>query len=274
MLDFLGSSTLSGATRAGVTLRLHRLDFEEVLANSQTSIYQRAVVDLAGIQSSVVGLRAVAGSAGALLELAALSDPTGSTSIARIAARHIRLDGDVLVDGSFKVTGAMIVNDAVTRVAFSEMSVSPGVLDNTVTSLVIIGGGTGINGPVQLDYIPYGLRARNRLAFTVTGTLAIQGTVAGTATIAVEGLATSGGQAGNWIALDALYLTRTISWPANFAGLDIPFTFLLTDRDGDVTSAGIGGPFTEFRVKASMPAAANRRCQFLMTAMKVEQLNR
>ncbi|WP_157971203.1 hypothetical protein [Pseudogemmobacter bohemicus] len=97
-VDFMATSTQGGATRASATFRLHRLDFEEVLSNSQTSIYQQAVADLAGIQSAVIGLRAVAGSGGALLELVATSGPTGSASLARISADNILLEGSVTAD--------------------------------------------------------------------------------------------------------------------------------------------------------------------------------
>jgi len=117
------------------TIRVHRLDFEEILANSATSIYQRSVAQVDEISSAVVGLRAQAGSGGAILELVALDDPTGNpASVARIAAEHIilngdttvegdfevsggniRLTGDTVVDGDFEVTGDMIVSGAVSR---------------------------------------------------------------------------------------------------------------------------------------------------------------
>ncbi|SEB61156.1 hypothetical protein [Rhodobacter sp. 24-YEA-8] len=97
-LIFLASSTVAGSAASNVRFRVHRFDFEEVLTSSETSIYQRAVADLAGIQSAVIGFRAVAGSAGALLELVATSGPTGSTSLARISADNILLQGTVTAD--------------------------------------------------------------------------------------------------------------------------------------------------------------------------------
>ena len=66
-LDFYGHTTTLGGTRAAVKFRLHRFDFEEVLASSTTDIYQRTVTEFQGIQNAVIGLRAVAGSSGALL---------------------------------------------------------------------------------------------------------------------------------------------------------------------------------------------------------------
>ncbi|WP_112312694.1 hypothetical protein [Pseudogemmobacter bohemicus] len=94
-LSFFGHTFAGGHTAAPLKVRIHRFDFEEVLENSTTSIYQQAVANLNGITSGVVGLRAVAGSANAALELIALSSPTGTTSSARIAANNIILDGSV-----------------------------------------------------------------------------------------------------------------------------------------------------------------------------------
>lgn len=96
VLDIYAVSNIHGSTRAPCTLRIHRFDFEVVTANSQTEIIQRAKVAVDGIQSSVIGLRSKAGSAGALLELVSLSDPNGaSASAARLVADDILLDGTV-----------------------------------------------------------------------------------------------------------------------------------------------------------------------------------
>lgn len=94
------------------TIDVHRFDFEEVLANSNASITQRAVADFQGVQSAVISLRTVAGSGGALLELISLANPSGSASIARIHADNIILDGSVSIDhlnvASFTAAGLAV----------------------------------------------------------------------------------------------------------------------------------------------------------------------
>lgn len=95
-LRFYAVTNFLGATRAAAVFKIHRLDFEVVTANSIADLYQQAKVTVDGIASAGVGLRAVAGSAGALLELVALSDPAGApASAARISADKIILDGSV-----------------------------------------------------------------------------------------------------------------------------------------------------------------------------------
>lgn len=96
IVEILAVSNLNGATRAACTLNVHRFDFEVITANSLTEIFQRSKVSVDGIASAAVGLRAQAGSGGALLELVALADPVnGTVSAARIAADNIILDGSV-----------------------------------------------------------------------------------------------------------------------------------------------------------------------------------
>ncbi|MCB5412298.1 phage tail protein [Pseudogemmobacter faecipullorum] len=97
ILDLFASSMLGG-TRAAWQFRVHRLDFEEVLANSETAIIQQAIADVTGIKAAAIGLRATAGSAGAYLELVALDDPNGPASMARIAAGNILLEGSITAD--------------------------------------------------------------------------------------------------------------------------------------------------------------------------------
>ncbi|WP_226937609.1 phage tail protein [Pseudogemmobacter faecipullorum] len=97
ILDLFASSMLGG-TRAAWQFRVHRLDFEEVLANSETAIIQQAIADVTGIKAAAIGLRATAGSAGAYLELVALDDPNGPASMARIAADLLLLEGTIRGD--------------------------------------------------------------------------------------------------------------------------------------------------------------------------------
>ncbi len=98
-VDYYGHTNVLGGTRAPLKVRIHRLDFEEVLAGSTTEMWQRAAVDFQGVQSAVVGFRAVAGSAGAELELVALTDPLGSpASLARLVADNILMVGTVGIE--------------------------------------------------------------------------------------------------------------------------------------------------------------------------------
>ncbi|KEP68810.1 hypothetical protein DL1_08465 [Thioclava dalianensis] len=62
---------------------------------SSVSSNASAIADLEGNAQALVSFRAKAGSSGALLELVAQSNPSGSVSVARIAAVNILLDGSV-----------------------------------------------------------------------------------------------------------------------------------------------------------------------------------
>ena len=110
-VDIRPVSSFNGATPAVCTLRVHRLDFEVVTQNSMAEVFQRAKVSVDNIASSAVGLRAVAGSAGALLELVALDNPAGNpASAARIAADNIILDGSVTAAKLTVGPGNMVAN--------------------------------------------------------------------------------------------------------------------------------------------------------------------
>ena len=114
-------------------IRIHFIDFEAVRAEATASITQDVKVGLNNIQQAVVGMRAVAGTAGAELELVAVDDPGGNgASVARLKADNILLDGSVKakhieansitaekIDATdLEVTGDMIVSGATMRSAF------------------------------------------------------------------------------------------------------------------------------------------------------------
>lgn len=110
-----------GVGRAPLEILVHRLDFEEVLAGSFSSIVQQAVARQDGWAASVLALRTQAGSGGAKLELVALSDPEGDSSIARLAADDILLEGSVTVP-YLTVDGLLQLSDSG---AFSAFKVGP-----------------------------------------------------------------------------------------------------------------------------------------------------
>ena len=82
--------TDSAIASATDTLSASIGDLEATVTSQQT-----AIVDLQGNASSTIAFRTQAGSSGALLELISAANPTGSVSIARIAADNIILDGSV-----------------------------------------------------------------------------------------------------------------------------------------------------------------------------------
>jgi predicted phage tail protein len=115
-LDFYAKA--AGASVS--VLRLHRFDFEEVLADTLASIYQQAALDINEVKSATVGLRAVAGSAGAELELVALDSPvSGPSSVARLRADNILLDGTVQLQHLNVTAGNLIPNGQFATGTFS-----------------------------------------------------------------------------------------------------------------------------------------------------------
>jgi hypothetical protein len=71
-------------------------DAHEIRAG--VSALETAVVDLEGNAAAALSFRAIAGTAGAELELAAFDDMTGAASLARIAADNVILEGTVTIN--------------------------------------------------------------------------------------------------------------------------------------------------------------------------------
>lgn len=82
------------ASHAPKAFLVHSFNIEPVVAESIAAITKQVRADMDGIQAAAIGMRAVAGSAGAELELVAMDDPEGGpVSAARINADHILLEG-------------------------------------------------------------------------------------------------------------------------------------------------------------------------------------
>ncbi|WP_335946094.1 TipJ family phage tail tip protein [Salipiger bermudensis] len=84
-----------GSGRKYVQFRVHSFTVTSLNAQATATLTQRAVAKQDGWASSLTALRSRAGSAGAELELVALSDEGGSASSARLAADNILLEGSV-----------------------------------------------------------------------------------------------------------------------------------------------------------------------------------
>lgn len=88
-LSLYAMSNLLGATRAACVLRVHRLDFAVVTANSMASMTMGAAIGLDVLQSSMFAMRVIAGDAEGSFELVAMSDPVeGTASVAKLSAKH------------------------------------------------------------------------------------------------------------------------------------------------------------------------------------------
>lgn len=82
------------------------------------------------------------------------------------------------------------------------------------------------------------------------------------------------GSDGSWNYLDPLSLQRPLSWSAAQSQQYIPFNFVMDDIDGDVFREGLGGPFSRFRVRATLVAGAGASVGFSFMSLRIEQLNK
>jgi len=268
------------------TIRVHRLDFEEVLANTTTSIYQRSVAQIDEISSAVVCLRAQAGSGGAILELVALDDPTGNpASVALIAAEHIilngdttvegdfevsggniRLTGDTVVDGDFEVTGDMITSGAVSRQAFDVQVFSLGIgisaADQQVSNII------SSFSPAPYAGTPTGgVAADNPICATISFIGASSGGVAGNVTFKLKGKKGSD----PWRTIAGQHNTL-LSFSAAESGLHRAHTFFLIDNvaSGEYSMTD----YDQFYVAALVQGTTGFGFAFSRFLLKMEQLSR
>ncbi|WP_420013915.1 hypothetical protein [Tateyamaria sp.] len=102
-IGLFGDATQTGKKTqfSRVLVRLASLagDIPEIgVVQAQATITQAAVADLEGNAAASIVLRTQAGSSGAALELVSADDPDGPTSVARIVADNILLEGSVGTD--------------------------------------------------------------------------------------------------------------------------------------------------------------------------------
>lgn len=111
--------------RSACTVILHRMDVQEIVADSFVDEQRQVKASLDGITSSSYVMRVKAGGAAAGFEMVAASDPAGSASAIRMSADEIIMDGTVktpqLAAGSVTAS-RMAIGDFTNLVPDSELS--------------------------------------------------------------------------------------------------------------------------------------------------------
>jgi len=250
---YIPSST-QGDGRAYNKTRLHYFDWKPVYLSAWTSIVQRAIKTVDDMKASALAFRAKAGTAGAELELVALSDPAnGPVSTARISADNILLDGSVRAR-KMTIDDYLDINAITGAFRVGKQSAIDFVNDGMYIGRTNDGGGTlgfgfhagrvsgGAEQYIQMTKLQ-GLRIKNASFYIGAGvgsltTYSSSQTVtipAGTQLITLE-IVGGGGGGGN-----GQYVNQTLNGPN---GPSVTVTL----KDGATTIAtwtaagGIGGP--------------------------------
>lgn len=104
---FFATSNINGKTRAEATWRIHRLSVRDLSANSESTLTQTALSDIAGNSEASFVMRAKAGEAVGTMETVATNNAATGIAESQITlqADDIIFKGDVLVGGDIKSEG-------------------------------------------------------------------------------------------------------------------------------------------------------------------------
>ncbi|SDX74025.1 hypothetical protein [Roseicitreum antarcticum] len=149
VIDIAASVTQEALTRANddaaLATQISTVQSDLGDVSAEVSTQATAISTIEGNAAATLAFRAEAGSAGATLELIAASDPTGTTSMARIDAANIILNGSVtaaqLSTGLLITDTAQIGDAVITGANIGEAEITTAnIADATITSAKIAGG--------------------------------------------------------------------------------------------------------------------------------------